>query len=170
MNTTAKHGPSGALRSLFRAPVWIYRLGLGGVLGHRLVLLTHIGRVSGRPRQTVLEVVDHGRTTGVVLIASGYGSRSQWLRNIVAHPTVRYQLGWKRFEGTATLLPPEESGRLLARYARRHPRAAASLMRLIGHTVRGEADYRALGSDPENGIPLVALRPAGHRAHGCAQD
>lgn len=27
-------------RALFRAPIWIYRLGLGGLLGHRFVLLT----------------------------------------------------------------------------------------------------------------------------------
>jgi hypothetical protein len=44
-------------RALARAPIWFYRLGLGGLLGHRFVLLTHTGRNSGRPRQVVLEVV-----------------------------------------------------------------------------------------------------------------
>lgn len=40
-------------RALFRAPILLDRLGLGGLLGHRFLLLTH----TGRPRQVVLEVV-----------------------------------------------------------------------------------------------------------------
>ena len=40
-------------RALFRAPIWLYRLGLGGLLGGRFLLLTHTGRTSGRPRQVV---------------------------------------------------------------------------------------------------------------------
>ena len=30
-------------RALFRAPIWLYRLGLGGLLGGRFLLLTHTG-------------------------------------------------------------------------------------------------------------------------------
>lgn len=145
-------------RALFRAPLLLYRLGLGGLLGSRFVLLTHIGRRSGLPRQTVLEVV--GREDGCYLVASGYGGRAQWFRNIRAQPRVRFQVGRHRFEGRAEPLPPAESGRRLATYARRHPRTAAALMRMIGHEMDGSAAaYERLGADPEHGIPLVALRP-----------
>jgi hypothetical protein len=48
--------PSGLRRALLRAPIWLYRAGLGGLLGRRVLLLTHIGRSTGRARQVVLEV------------------------------------------------------------------------------------------------------------------
>ena len=156
-----KGGPplGGLRRVVLRAPIHLYRLGLGALLGHRLVLLTHTGRVSGRPRQVVLEVVGRGEERDSYLIASGYGERSQWLRNVLARPEVTYQVGGRRHRGTAVPLPPEESGRRLAEYALRHPRTAARLMRALGHEPRGRADFEALGADREHGVPLVLLRP-----------
>ncbi|WP_240106461.1 nitroreductase family deazaflavin-dependent oxidoreductase [Streptomyces sp. MUM 203J] len=157
-----KGGPptKGLRRLVLRAPIKLYRVGLGGLLGHRMVLLTHTGRKSGRPRQVVLEVVARLPEPGTYLIASGYGERSQWLRNILATPEVGYQVGWRRYRGTAVPLPPEESGRALADYARRHPRLAGRLMRSVGHAPRTPADFEALGADRRKGVPLIALRPA----------
>ncbi|MCH0562532.1 MULTISPECIES: nitroreductase family deazaflavin-dependent oxidoreductase [unclassified Streptomyces] len=157
-----KGGPpaSGIRRAVLRAPIRLYRMGLGGLLGQRMVLLTHTGRKSGRPRQVVLEVVARLPEPGAYLIASGYGERSQWLRNILATPRVRYQVGRHRYRGTAVPLPPEESGRALADYARRHPRLAERLMRSVGHDPRTEADFESLGADRRTGVPLIALRPS----------
>src|SRR5215204_4945342 len=39
--------PTGALRLAFRLPIYLYWLGLGQLLGHRFMLLTHRGRRSG---------------------------------------------------------------------------------------------------------------------------
>jgi len=122
--------------------------------------LTHTGRKSGRPRQVVLEVVGRDRPSGGYLVASGYGSRAQWYRNILADPRVRFQVGRHRYQGLARPLPPAESGRQLAGYAHRHPRAGAALLRAIGQQVDGsDAAYERIGSDPDQGIPLVALVP-----------
>jgi hypothetical protein len=44
---------------VFRAPTGLYRAGLGRLLGHRLVYVVHVvhtGRISGRRRETVLDV------------------------------------------------------------------------------------------------------------------
>ena len=71
--------PHGLMRWLLRAPVWLYRLGLGGLLGDRFLLLTHIGRKSGQLRQNVLEVVEHDEATGAYVIASGWGDKADWL-------------------------------------------------------------------------------------------
>ena len=63
------HPPSGVGRALFRAPIYLYRLGLGWLFGKRILLLNHIGRVSGKQRQVILEVVEHdptGRVPGAV--------------------------------------------------------------------------------------------------------
>lgn len=147
-------------RALFRAPIWIYRLGLGGLLGHRFVLLTHRGRSTGRARQAVLEVVGRNDATGAVLVASGYGGRSQWFRNILQQPRVLYQLRNRRFRGTARPLPPEESGKVLAHFAQRHPWAAQTLLQELGHTVNGSPEsFERVGADTDNGIPVVQLEP-----------
>lgn len=71
---TRVHTPQTRLRrTLFRAPILLYRLGLGGLLGSRFTLLTHTGRSSGRPRQVVLEVVGRHQASGGYLVASGFG-------------------------------------------------------------------------------------------------
>ncbi len=38
-----------------RAPIGPYRIGLGGLLGRRFLLLEHVGRRSGLPRHTVID-------------------------------------------------------------------------------------------------------------------
>lgn len=155
------HPRSPMARRLFRAPVWIYRLGLGGLLARRFVLLTTRGRVSGRPRQVVLEVVGRDEESGGYLVVSGFGGRSQWLRNIQVEPRVLFEVGWRRYRGTAVPLAPTESGQTLAdRLTRLYPRLGPTLMGALGHTVDGSvADYERLGSDPDHGIPVIALRP-----------
>ncbi|GAA3738336.1 nitroreductase family deazaflavin-dependent oxidoreductase [Salinactinospora qingdaonensis] len=151
---------TGVKRALFRMPIWIYRLGLGGLLDGRFVLLTHIGRTSGQPRQAVLEIVGRHEESGGYLVASGYGSRSQWFRNILREPRVRFQVGWRHYTGTARPLPAAESGRRLADYARRYPRTAASLMRIVGQDAgTTPADYARVGADRDHGVPIVALCP-----------
>ena len=157
---TAEPARRALSRALVRAPILVYRCGLGGLLGHRLVLLTHVGRTSGRPRHAVLEVVGRGEAAGSYLVASGYGARAQWFRNVLAHPEVTYQVGWRRRDGWAYPLPSAESGRRLAEYASRHPRAAATLTRMLSHDVDGSpAAYERLGADAHHGVPLVLLSP-----------
>jgi deazaflavin-dependent oxidoreductase (nitroreductase family) len=71
--------PAGSTRFLFRIPIHVYRLRLGWLFGSRLLLLNHIGRVSGKPRRTVLEVAEHVDDGDVV--ASGWGPTAAWYRN-----------------------------------------------------------------------------------------
>jgi deazaflavin-dependent oxidoreductase (nitroreductase family) len=79
--------PSPLLRQVFRAPDWLYRFGLGWVLGHRFVQLNHCGRSSGRLYRTVLEVVRYDPRTHESVVCSGWGKRADWYRNIrVNHP------------------------------------------------------------------------------------
>jgi hypothetical protein len=46
-------------RKFVRAPIYLYKLRLGFLFGHRMLLLEHIGRKSAARRYAVLEVVDH---------------------------------------------------------------------------------------------------------------
>jgi deazaflavin-dependent oxidoreductase (nitroreductase family) len=147
--------PTGFRRLLFRAPIWLYRMGLGGLLGGRFLLLNHIGRKSGLPRQTVLEVAGKNRDTAAYLVASGFGHQSDWYRNILAAPDVTIQVGTAKFRATAVPLSPDDSGCAMVDYAQRHPRAAQQLMNLCGYEVDGsDQDYYRMGHDI---LPFVAL-------------
>jgi deazaflavin-dependent oxidoreductase (nitroreductase family) len=138
-------GPVG--RALFKAPRYLYRLGLGWLLGHRLVMVEHVGRVSGLPRQTVLEVVR--RDDRSLDVAAAWGWKSDWLRNVTADPSVRLSTGRMRSApATATVLGRDDAAEVFEAYARIHRRSAHALGRAL------DLDF----SDPEAvaaSVPVV---------------
>jgi deazaflavin-dependent oxidoreductase (nitroreductase family) len=152
----APQPPRGLTRLLFRAPIYLYRVGLGWLLGGRFLLLTHTGRKSGLPRQAMVEVVRHDEGSDTYVIASGFGEKSQWFQNLMHNPDVTIQVGRRKLAVTARQLAPAEAADEMAAYAQRHPSAARSLARLMGYQVDGsESDYRALGEQ----IPFITLQP-----------
>ncbi|MFI9592859.1 nitroreductase family deazaflavin-dependent oxidoreductase [Nonomuraea sp. NPDC052265] len=147
--------PTGLSRRLWRLPILLYRLGLGPLLGRRVMLLTHTGRVSRLPRRAVIEVVQ--RDGRGYVAASGFGPRADWYRNVRATPQVTIQVGGHRFRATAVPLEPGEGADIMARYAPRHPAAARRLCKIMGFAVDGGVDdYREVGSH----IPFVRFVPA----------
>ncbi|UNO40812.1 nitroreductase family deazaflavin-dependent oxidoreductase [Streptomyces sp. MST-110588] len=153
----ATPSPTGWRRLLARAPIHLYRWHLGRLMGGRVLLLTHTGRKSGRPRQVVLEVTGRTPGTGAYRLASGLGPTSQWYRNILHTPEVTIQVGGRRTAAVARPMTPEESGRAMAEYAPRHPRTARRLMGVCGIETDGTAeDYYLVGRDH---IPFVEITP-----------
>ena len=155
------HPPRGLARLGFRLPIWLYRAGLGWLLGHRFLMITHVGRKSGLPRRVVLEVVGHDRSSGTYVVASGWGEKSDWFQNVRKTPQVIVHVGRRRFAAVAERLPVDEAERTLLDYARQHPMAFRELSGLMAG--------RRLQATPEDCdqlarlIPLVALQPAGKR-------
>ncbi|MCG5217036.1 nitroreductase family deazaflavin-dependent oxidoreductase [Streptosporangium sp. KLBMP 9127] len=138
--------PSGLRRLAFRLPILLYRAHAGRLLGGRFMLLTHTGRVTGKPRQVVIEVIEHDPVDGSYVVPSGYGSRSDWYRNILRTPEVLVQVGSRVRPMTAIPLPPETGAHVMARYGRRHPRFGKRLARFMGFLVDGsETDYQEVG-------------------------
>lgn len=76
--------PAGLSRLLFRLPLHLYRAGLGPMFGHRLLVVNHIGRVTGKRRQVVLEVIVHD-DDGSYVVASGWGPSAAWYQIGRAH-------------------------------------------------------------------------------------
>ena len=153
--TTAGRAPHGLQRLLLRAPVVLYRIGLGWLLGERFLLLSHIGRKSGRPYQTVLEVVAHERDVGAYVVASGWGERSDWFQNILQHPSVKIAVGGRRLAAEARRMPEGEAAAALADYARRHPVAFRGLARMmLGEELALDAEGIARLAAR---VPLVSL-------------
>ena len=85
--------PPKGLRAIpWRLPILFFHLRLGWIFGHRALLLTHIGRMSGLPRHAVLEVIQYEIDTNLHYVASGFGEKSDWYRNIKKTPEVRQTL------------------------------------------------------------------------------
>jgi deazaflavin-dependent oxidoreductase (nitroreductase family) len=86
--------PRGAVRRLlFRSPIVLYWLGLGRLLEHEFLLLTHAGRRTGRVRQTVLKVLRYDPETQERIIVSAWGPTADWYRNIQAWPALEVCTG-----------------------------------------------------------------------------
>src|SRR5579885_1162509 len=89
--------PAGLLKLVFRMPRYLYRWHLGWLFGHRFLMITHIGRKSGLRRQTVLEVAHYDPSTQECVVMAGYGTQSDWYRNIQAQPAIEVQIGHQRY-------------------------------------------------------------------------
>jgi deazaflavin-dependent oxidoreductase (nitroreductase family) len=141
--------PRGLLRWGFRAPVALYRAGLGWLFGGSLVLINHVGRTSGNPYQTLVELIERDRQSGSVTVVAGYGERTQWYQNLRAHPDTSIQLGNKRMAVRATFVSPMDGGDLLVRAARKRGRLLMrGLCRAMGYTWDGtEDDLRRLAQE-----------------------
>ena len=149
-------------RRLLRAPVLLYRWRLGWLLGERFLLLTHLGRRSGRRYRTPLEVVGHGPDPVEVVVLAGLGDEADWVRNIRARPAVEVNVGRRRFVPVHRELDEHEAEAVLADYERRHRRAApvvrAVLGRLVGWRYDGTPEAR---TRLVRELPLIAFRPCG---------
>jgi deazaflavin-dependent oxidoreductase (nitroreductase family) len=154
-----EHPPQGFARWLARFPLWIYRLRLGFLLGNRFLMLTHIGRKSGLPRQTVLEVVRHDDLTNSYVVASGWGEQSNWFRNILQTPQVTLTVGFRRLGAVAVRLSPKGAEHEFRDYARRHPRAFRALSSAILAQPSPDTDENC--HSLAQSIPVVVFQPTG---------
>lgn len=139
------------VRWVVRAPVWLYRARLGFLLGTRLLMLEHIGRMSGRRRYVVLEVIDRP-SPGRYVVVSGFGEHAQWFRNVLADPHVRVHVGGRApCPARAQRLDPDSSAAALSRYAATHPRSWERLRPVLEQT--SGARIEEGGTD----LPMIAL-------------
>jgi deazaflavin-dependent oxidoreductase (nitroreductase family) len=122
----------------------------GGLIGHRLagtpsLLLTTVGRRSGRPRTAAL--IYARDDADLVLVASNHGldDPPAWFLNLGANPDVRVQIARRRADGHARVVPSGDPD-----YAR--------LWRLVNDTNRRRYEgYQARTKRP---IPLVVVTPS----------
>ena len=149
--------PGKTLRLGLRLPIWLYRARLGWLLGERFLMLTHIGRISGLPRQTVIEVVQHDKATDTYYVVSGWGEKSDWYRNISKSPIVTVNVGGRKFQARAKFIDPEKAIDILETYACDHPMAFSELSGLfLGERMKpGNDAPRQLAKK----MPMVAFHP-----------
>ncbi len=136
---------------LARAPIGVYRAGMGFVFGSRMLMLEHIGRKSGQRRYVVLEVIGHA-TPDSYLIVSGFGESAQWFRNVMAEPHVRISTGRRKsIPAQARRMTAAEADAALSTYIARHPRAWKTLKGIVEASLGGRVD------PPGTELPIVEL-------------
>ena len=114
-----------AFRRFQRMPLMLWRLGLGRVVGRRLMVLTTVGRTSGLTRHAM---VAYYRVGGKKYTYSGFGPQADWFRNLESQPRVTIQTA----DGTESALAwrvtePSELTRVLRVIQSSYPRSAAML-------------------------------------------
>ena len=151
--------PSNYCKLIFRTPVFIYRCGLGCLFGRRFLLLTHTGRHSGKRHETALEIVEFRDDGPEAVVLSGFGTGTDWFRNITAVPETEVVIGARRFKADHRVLDVNEAVGVWARYEQRH-RVAGPLIRLVLSSLLG---WRFTGSSDERRrmgmqLPMIEFR------------
>jgi deazaflavin-dependent oxidoreductase (nitroreductase family) len=145
-------------KRILRAPVGLYEIGAGRLLGHRFLLLTHRGRRSGRIYRTTLEVLFWEPAKREAIVMSGFGPRADWYLNSLSGGALEVQIAGLRLHPEVRTLRIEEAVRVLADYERRSrlvsPIVRLVLSRLAGFEYDGsEGARRRLAS----ALPLIAF-------------
>ena len=131
--------PGPVFKVLFKIPVWLYRIGLGGLQGKHFLLLVTRGRKTGKLRYTALEY-SHEASTDAYQVMAGWGGRTDWYRNARANPRVQVQVGRRRFQALAEPLGDEEVAQILFEITQINPNAAGMWSRWAGEPLDGSLE------------------------------
>jgi deazaflavin-dependent oxidoreductase (nitroreductase family) len=137
---------------MFKLPLLLYRLRLGWLLGKRFMLLTHVGRRSGKVRRTILAVLRFDKQTKAIYAVSAWKG-SDWYYNIQAAPVLQVESGFVRYVPLQRPLSPQEITATFLDYRKHHPIFSRMICRIPGwkwdssyeeflelaHTLRGVA-------------------------------
>ena len=122
--------PKFILRLIHLPPRIAYTLGLGGLIGHFVLLLTTSGRRSGKPRVTPLQ---YEEIDGRFYLGAALGEKADWVNNIRANPRVQLRVKSRRLSGTARVVgDPRQIADFLEVRLQRHPKMVAAILRSAG--------------------------------------
>ena len=123
--------PPAFLMPMLKLPLLLYRTGLGWLLGNRFMLLTHVGRRSGKVRQTVLAVLSFDHKTRQIMAVSAW-SASDWYKNILKSPALQVQTRFTCYAPVYHSLLPEEIAALFEAYRSKYPIFSRMVCRIPG--------------------------------------
>jgi deazaflavin-dependent oxidoreductase (nitroreductase family) len=153
---------SAIVMAFHRAPLWLFRLGIGGyerfLLGIDWLVLTTRGRRSGAPREIMLDVIGHDADSDTWYVQPADGRRANWFQNLLAHPIATVEVRRRRFEAHATDVTGPEGAEVVLRFIRTHPlyaRLIVWMLRYVDSIDHPDDTLRAKLLD----VPVIALRP-----------
>ncbi|MFC6019841.1 nitroreductase family deazaflavin-dependent oxidoreductase [Plantactinospora solaniradicis] len=125
--------PHGLVRMLLRAPIWLYRVRLGWLAGHRLLYLVHRGRRTGKRREVIVETVHYDPAAPEAIVVAAWGRSPDWYQNLLAAPAIEVRVGSHRWpRPDHRFLAPAETYQTLLAYRQAHPRAWKHIAPLLG--------------------------------------
>lgn len=116
-----KDSPGPLFKWWFKLPILQYKIGMGWMIGKYVLLLTTVGRKSGKLRRTPLEYV-YDKESDRYRIAAGWGGHTDWYCNLLKNPNVKVQVGRRRFDAIAEKASAEEVAKYMMFVSERHPR------------------------------------------------
>lgn len=155
----AARAKRGVLWWVSRWAIPLYHAHLMWLLRRRFLILSHVGRVSGRVHRTCLMVLHEDRDRGEIVVAAG-SRTADWYRNILAAPPLEVAIGRDRMGATVRVLDSHELRVLLGESRRQHrwtTRVQAAFFHWPWPASTAELEDLAgcLG-----GVALICLRPA----------
>jgi deazaflavin-dependent oxidoreductase (nitroreductase family) len=157
--------PGRAALVVLRLPLVLYRPGWGRLLGDTFMLLVHAGRTTGQPHPMTAMVMRFDPEAREVVIFSGWGPTSDWVRNIRSRPALRVEIGGESFAPQHRFLSQDESVAVARDFIGKHPYRLRLARRILGWPdLRDDAVLR----DFVDTHPFVAFSPAA-RAPGSSQ-
>ena len=150
--------PSRLLKFLFKVPVWLHKMGLGGwerLVGAQWMLITTKGRKTGKLRHTMVDVMDYDKASDTYYIEAAYGARADWYKNIQANPIFEAKVGRIKFNARAGALTTEGASEMLVQFYRSKPAYTRSVMAMAGMKFKDEDELRSMGRN----LTLLAVTP-----------
>jgi deazaflavin-dependent oxidoreductase (nitroreductase family) len=163
-NSQSSQRPAAFMIPLMKMPLFLYRLGLGWFFGKRFVLITHVGRRSGKVYRSVLAILKFDAQTQEMVVVSPW-SKSNWYRNIQAEPALEVETGEGigrrlRYKPEQRNLLPEEIAAAFIQFRREHPIFSRIVARIPGWKVDSSyAEFLELARS----LRGVAFRPSDSR-------
>ena len=150
--------PDRLLKFFFKIPVWLHKMGFVGwerLIGAQWMLITTIGRKTGKPREVMVDVMEYNKAADTYYIEAAYGAHTDWFRNLQSNPIFEAQVGRRKFKARAGALSNEGAGEMLVQFYRRKPAYTRSVMAMAGMKFKDEDDLRVIGKN----LTLLAVKP-----------
>jgi len=164
---------SGSLRrAVFRVPLLLHRAGIRGVervLGIDWLVLTTMGRRSGRPHVVMVDAVGHDPASETYYVQPANGRRADWVRNVAAHPDVTVEVRGRRFEARVDDVTGPEGAEVVLHFIRAHPIYARIVVWFVRYVERVDVPdedlRRALATTPVFAVRAVRPNSTSTRSH-----
>lgn len=117
------------IKEIYRYPLQLYRLGLNRIIGKYILILSTFGRKTGNVHRTPVEYFRH---QGRIFVMSGFGTESDWFKNINNKPHVTFQTDRGTLCAIARKPETEEEWEGVFEFLRSSPVARLSEPALLG--------------------------------------
>jgi deazaflavin-dependent oxidoreductase (nitroreductase family) len=140
-----------------RLPQPLYHHGWGRLLDHTFLLITHQGRKTGKPRETVAMPLTYDPERREAIVCSAWGPNTGWMRNLRAHPALQIQIGRETFVPEQHFLPQDEAIAAAIAFRDQHPWRLRLFATILGW---GDLSSEVAVREFVEGRPFIAFAPA----------